>query len=81
MGGQTLTADPGAWTGAPTSYQYAWQRCNSSGNGCGTISGATGTTYLLVAADNGHTIRVEVTGDEHARHELARLLAADRRRR
>ena len=61
MGGQTLTADPGEWTGAPTSYQYAWQRCNSGGTGCGTISGATGTTYLLGAADNGHTIRVEVT--------------------
>ena len=76
MGGQTLTADPGAWTGTPTSYQYAWLRCNSSGNGCGTISGATGTTYLLGAADNGHTIRVEVTATNTARHELARLLGS-----
>jgi subtilisin family serine protease len=29
--GQTLTADPGSWSNVPTSYAYAWQRCDSWG--------------------------------------------------
>src|SRR5262249_54646917 len=59
--GQTLTATPGTWTGAPTSYQYSWQRCNSSGSSCGTIGGATASTYVLTTDDFGHRFRVQVT--------------------
>ena len=59
--GQTLTASSGSWGGTlPISYKYAWERCNSAGAGCSAISGATSTTYHLVAADVGHTIRVRV---------------------
>jgi hypothetical protein len=59
--GSMLTADPGNWTGSPTSWAYQWRRCNTSGASCTDISNATGTGYLLAAADVGSTIRVAVT--------------------
>lgn len=57
----TLTATSGAWAHKPTSYAYAWERCNASGESCATISGATGTAYKPVEADEGHELRVKVT--------------------
>ena len=60
--GQTLTATSGSWGGTlPITYAYQWQRCNSGGTGCNSISGAHSATYLLVSGDVGHTIRVRVT--------------------
>ncbi|HUA06327.1 MAG TPA: DUF4038 domain-containing protein [Solirubrobacteraceae bacterium] len=59
--GQTLTSTNGSWTGSPTGYAYAWERCNSSGASCTTISGATQSTYTLASADVNHTIRSVVT--------------------
>jgi Ca2+-binding RTX toxin-like protein len=60
VNGQTLTVTPGTTTGgATTSFQ--WLRCDTSGNGCVPIVGATGTTYKLTTADIGHTIRVRQT--------------------
>lgn len=56
--GQTLIESHGSWSGAPTAYAYQWARCDSSGNGCVSISGATGQSYTITAADVGHTIRV-----------------------
>ncbi len=58
--GSTLTAVNGAWTGA-TSFDYQWQQCDASGAACTVISGATGKTYGVRAADDAHTLRVEVT--------------------
>ena len=59
--GQTLTAVPGGWDGSqPITYTYAWQRCDSGGAVCVPISGATATSYLIVAADVGKTLRVAV---------------------
>ena len=61
--GSTLTADNGTWSGSPTpSLTRQWRRCNASGGSCSDIGGSTGTTYLLLAADVGSTIRVKVTG-------------------
>jgi hypothetical protein len=59
--GQTLTAENGTWSNAPTSFSYQWLRCNGGGNGCATISGATQKTYTAAAADAGRTLRVRVT--------------------
>ncbi len=58
--GQTLTASTGTWDNAPTSYTYQWKR-----NGA-NISGATASTYPLVAADVGTVITVTVTATNTA---------------
>jgi Fibronectin type III domain/Calcineurin-like phosphoesterase len=63
VAGQTLTADPGQWSGtAPISYAFQWQSCDQSGNNCANISGATSQSYLLGQGDMGTTLRVVVTG-------------------
>jgi hypothetical protein len=59
--GQVLTTTTGTWIGSPTGYAYQWLRCDASGNSCVTIAGATATTYTLVLADVGSTIRSSVT--------------------
>ncbi len=60
--GQTLTADPGTWSGkGPISYSYEWRRCDSAGSNCVNITGATGVSYTLGASDVGSTLRVRVT--------------------
>src|SRR5437868_6394773 len=59
--GQTLTEAHGTWTNSPTSFAYQWQQCDSSGNNCVAISGATKQTYVPVAGDVGHTLRVQET--------------------
>ena len=59
--GQTLTASQGTWTGTGLTFTYQWRRCDTAGAQCADISGATATTYTVVAADSGKTIRVEVT--------------------
>ncbi len=59
--GNTLTANPGTWSGAPTSYSYQWRRCDAGGSSCSDIAAATSSTYALQAADVGATLRVTVT--------------------
>ena len=59
--GQTLATSNGTWTNSPTSYQYAWQDCDSSGINCTGISGATSSTYTVTTGDEGHTIQSVVT--------------------
>ena len=60
LGGQTLTADPGSWAGAPTTFEYTWLRCNAAGALCSTVDGATDPTYALGPPDGGFTMRVQV---------------------
>jgi hypothetical protein len=59
--GQALSASNGAWSPTPTGYAYEWQDCDSAGNSCIAVTGATTSTYALTSADIAHTIRVLVT--------------------
>ncbi len=56
--GQTLREEHATWSSPPAGYAYQWQRCNSAGNGCQSISKATTQAYVLTAADVGFRIRV-----------------------
>lgn len=59
--GQELSTTNGTWNNSPTSYTYAWSRCDASGGSCAAIGTATAATYTAVTADVGHTLRVTVT--------------------
>jgi hypothetical protein len=48
------------WANAPTSFSYRWLRCDTAGNNCTRISGATSQGYRLVRADVGRTVRAIV---------------------
>ena len=60
--GQLLTAASGKWAGTePITFEYEWLRCNTSGAECTQAAGASLLpTYLVAAADVGHTLRVKV---------------------
>ncbi|HUJ91765.1 MAG TPA: hypothetical protein VLW05_03630, partial [Gaiellaceae bacterium] len=65
--GQLLSASNGTWVGATVAgFTYQWQRCDSSGASCASIGGATASTYAVVSADVGHTLRVVVTASNVA---------------
>jgi hypothetical protein len=60
--GSVLTAGDGGWRGVPPpSIARQWMRCDAAGEGCASITGATGKTYTLRSADVDATIRVAVT--------------------
>lgn len=59
--GSTLSVSTGTWTLTLQSFTYQWLRCDATGLSCATIASATGTTYALVAADQGRRLRVRVT--------------------
>jgi calcineurin-like phosphoesterase family protein len=63
----SLTAAPGSWSGTePITYRYQWRRCDSGGNGCADIAGATASVYTLTSAEVESTIRVAVTASNVA---------------
>jgi RHS repeat-associated protein len=60
--GQTLTAGTGLWEGAPSlSYSYQWQACNTLGEECFNVPGATESKLPLSSEGVGYTLRVAVT--------------------
>jgi Ig domain of plant-specific actin-binding protein len=59
--GSLLSASNGSWTNSPTSFAYAWQRCDNSGGSCAAIAAATSKQYTLTSADVNQRIRVQVT--------------------
>lgn len=60
--GETLTATAGDTTGTPPpTSTLQWQRSDNGTSGWSDISGATGTTYVLVSADETKYLRVEQT--------------------
>ena len=61
--GQVLSVDEGTWTGAPSTFTYAWSRCDAAtGTTCVPIGGATTKTYTVTPADVGSKLVVTVTG-------------------
>jgi hypothetical protein len=64
--GQTLTEAHGSWSGDPTSFSDAWERCDSQGANCTQVAGATGQSYPVGSADLGHTLRVLETATNAA---------------
>ncbi|ROP56689.1 MULTISPECIES: hypothetical protein [unclassified Rathayibacter] len=68
--GQKLTAVPGTWTPSPVTLAYQWQRNGTA------ISGATATTYTLVAADADAAITVAVTGTKSGYTAVTKTSAA-----
>lgn len=61
--GQTMTVDPGGWTGNPT-FTFQWQSCNSSGSSCVDINAATSNAYTLTSNEAGHIVQAIVTATE-----------------
>ena len=59
--GESLTANPGTWTGSGITFAYLWSRCDAAGTACTDIATATQSTYTVVTADAGKTLRVKVT--------------------
>ncbi len=55
----TITA--GTYTPSPAGSSYQWERCDSAGNNCTPIAGATFNVYTPVAGDVGKTLRVVET--------------------
>lgn len=64
--GSALQGSSGTWSNSPTSYAYRWQRCNTGGGSCASISGATSSSYILTSADAGFTIRLVVSATNNA---------------
>jgi uncharacterized protein YukE len=60
--GAKLTGNRGSWNGdEPITYSYQWLRCNKDAINCKAINGAHETTYTIVKADAGHTLRFQVS--------------------
>jgi RHS repeat-associated protein len=83
IAGRTLSATTGTWSGpAPITYAYQWQRCNTAGESCANIEGASGSTYTLATGDVASTVRVLVTasngaGGNYASSPVSAVIAAD----
>ena len=56
--GGTLTASPGSWSRSPAGFGYQWRRCRTV---CVAIAGATGSSYIPSASDQGSILNVQVT--------------------
>jgi sugar lactone lactonase YvrE len=64
--GRVLQTDDGTWQNSPSSFTYQWQRCDSAGNNCTDIGGATNNAYTLTGDDVGVKVRAVVTAHNAA---------------
>jgi hypothetical protein len=58
--GEELSSTTGTWVPPTATTSRQWQRCDEAGSSCRNIAGATGRTYGVRTADNGHRLRVRV---------------------
>jgi len=75
--GDTLTANNGTWTGAPTSFSYQWLQCTGAGAACTIVPGATGKTYGVRLADAYSSMKVDVTAKNAAGSTTRRSTKSD----
>ena len=59
--GVTMGVSKGGWSNEPVAYGYQWEDCNSAGEACAAIRGATNENYTLTASDVEHTLVAQVT--------------------
>jgi hypothetical protein len=64
--GSTLTAGTGTWGPAPVTFTYQWLSDGAP------INGATASSYTLVAADEGKSVSVTVTGSKDGYENVSR---------
>src|SRR5262249_56752565 len=65
--GQQLQASTGSWTGTPApSLGYQWLDCDSGGNNCSPIQGASASSYTIQSTDGGYAPKAVVTGSHSA---------------
>ena len=73
--GQTLTTSQGSWSGNPTSFAYAWSRCDSNKANCVRITDATTSSYLVTSSDVGSRLIATVIASNSAGSAFANSLA------
>ena len=54
--GGTVRVGTGRWRPKPSGFVYQWARCNANLRACAPISGETGDTHSVAAADLGHVL-------------------------
>ncbi len=59
--GVKMSVTNGTWSGGALAYAYQWEDCNTSGEGCTPILGATNPAYTPTPSDLGHTLVAQVT--------------------
>jgi hypothetical protein len=64
--GKTVKTSDGTWLGSPTSFSYVWSRCDMNGLNCIRITGATSSSYLIAAPDQGRTLIATVIASNAA---------------
>ncbi len=58
--GAKMAVSIGIWSNEPVVYGYQWEDCNSEGNACTAIPGATNANYTPAESDIGHTLVADV---------------------
>ncbi len=60
---ETVTADPGTWSGTPPlAFAYQWRSCDAQNDAdCTDIAGATASSFQITSAEVGRRLRVRTT--------------------
>ncbi len=74
---QVLSASQGTWNGSPTSFTYAWSRCDPNKTNCQRITGATLPTYLVTSDDVGHRLIITVVAGNSGGSAFANSLPTE----
>jgi hypothetical protein len=59
--GRTITVNHGSWSGSqPITFTYQWQSCTATNSVCSNVTGMTGSSMVLGAAQVGMVMRATV---------------------